>query len=49
MLYDKEEFDTDCSQDFLKSLNRILMSFSFRGAVDIQGEGGGGGVGGSAK
>ena len=24
--YDKEEFDTDCSQGFLKSLNEILCS-----------------------
>lgn len=41
-LYDKEEFDTDCSRGFLKILNRILSAFLFVGLLTFRGERGGG-------
>ena len=41
-LYDKEEFDTDCSRGFLKSLNRILSAFLFVGLLTFRRRGGGG-------
>lgn len=40
-LNDMEEFDTNCSQDFLNRLNRILRAFLFVGLLTI-GWGGGG-------
>ena len=44
-LNDTEEFDTNCSQDFLNRLNRILRAFLFVGLLTF----GGGGVGRHAK
>ena len=37
-----EEFDTNCSQDFLNRLNRILWAFLFLGLLTFR-EGGKGG------
>ena len=34
-----EEFDTNCSQDFLNRLNRILRAFLFVGLLTFGGAG----------
>ena len=40
VLNDVEEFDTNCSQDFLNRLNRILRAFLFVGLLTFRGRGG---------